>query len=201
MPFDGTYTQDMYAQQLIDEYKQAGIPASDVYPQSFQLRDIQFWLGKEPDYGRQAIFLDNRDETAKGFVPENPATWQPGMADLAQKGVRILAPPLWMLVRPGPDGTIEPSTYARAVKRAGLGPVAWSLERSGPLKKGGAYYHPSIKPVVTGDGDLLRQLRRGTVCAGQSAHRATREKRPAIRTLTRRMPAMMRASVMVTSLR
>jgi glycerophosphoryl diester phosphodiesterase len=158
MPFDGTYTQDLYAQQLIDEYKQAGIPASDVYPQSFQLRDILYWLDKEPDFGRQAIFLDNRDETTQGFDPEKPATWQPGMAELAQKGVRILAPPLWMLVRPGPDGTIEPSTYAREAKTAGLGLIAWSLERSGPLKDGGGYYYQSIKPVVTGDGDILRLL-------------------------------------------
>ncbi|SDA09246.1 glycerophosphoryl diester phosphodiesterase [Methylobacterium sp. UNC378MF] len=158
MPFQGTYTQDMYAQQLIDEYKAAGIPASDVYPQSFQLRDILYWLEKDPDFGRQAIFLDDRDETAKGFDPEKPATWQPGMAELAQKGVKILAPPLWMLVRPGSDGTIEPSTYAREAKKAGLGLIAWSLERSGPLKGGGGYYYQSIKPVVTGDGDILRLL-------------------------------------------
>lgn len=158
MPFQGSYTQDMYAQQMIDEYRLAGIPASDVFPQSFQLRDILYWLDKDPDFGRQAIFLDNRDETTKGFDPENPATWTPGMAELAQKGVRILAPPLWMLVRPGPDATIEPSTYARAAKAAGLGLIAWSLERSGPLKDGGGYYYQSIKPVVTGDGDILRLL-------------------------------------------
>jgi glycerophosphoryl diester phosphodiesterase len=148
----------MYAQQLIDEYRQAGIPASNVYPQSFQLRDILYWLEKDPDFGGQAIFLDDRDETAKGFDPEKPATWQPGMTELAQKGVKIRAPPLWMLVRPGPDGTIEPSTYAREAKKAGLGLIAWSLERSGPLKGGGGYYYQSIKPVVTGDGDILRLL-------------------------------------------
>ncbi|MFB0489344.1 glycerophosphoryl diester phosphodiesterase [Methylobacterium sp. OAE515] len=158
MPFEGTYTQDMYAQQLIDEYREAGIPSSDVYPQSFQLRDILYWLEKDPDFGRQAIFLDDRDETVKGFDPEKPATWTPGMSELAAKGVRILAPPLWMLVRPGPEGAIEPSTYAREAKKAGLGLIAWSLERSGPLKDGGGYYYQSIKPVVTGDGDILRLL-------------------------------------------
>jgi glycerophosphoryl diester phosphodiesterase len=158
MPFEGTYSQDMYAQQLIDEYREAGIPSSDVYPQSFQLRDILYWLEKDPDFGRQAIFLDDRDETVKGFDPEKPATWTPGMSELAAKGVRILAPPLWMLVRPGPEGAIEPSTYAREAKKAGLGLIAWSLERSGPLKDGGGYYYQSIKPVVTGDGDILRLL-------------------------------------------
>ena len=159
MPFEGTYTQDMYAQQLIDEYKQAGIPASDVYAQSFQLRDILYWLERDPEFGRQAIFLDDRDERDRGtFDPEKPETWKPGMPDLAARGVKILAPPLWMLVRPGPDGTIEPSTYAREAKKAGLGLIAWSLERSGPLKGGGGYFYQSIKPVVTGDGDTLALL-------------------------------------------
>lgn len=159
MPFEGSFTQDMYAQRLIDEYKQAGIPASDVYAQSFQLRDILYWLEKDPDFGRQAIFLDDRDERDSGtFDPEKPETWKPGMAELAAKGVKILSPPLWMLVRPGPDGTIEPSTYAREAKKAGLGLIAWSLERSGPLKSGGGYFYQSIKPVVTGDGDTLALL-------------------------------------------
>lgn len=158
MPFDGTYTQDSYAQQLIDEYKQAGIPASDVYPQSFQLRDILYWLEKEPAYGKQAVFLDDRDERDKAFDSEKPETWKPGMAELAAQGVKILAPPLWMLVRPGPDGEIEPSAYAREAKAAGLGLIAWSLERSGTLADGGGYYYKSIKPLVKGDGDILRLL-------------------------------------------
>ncbi|MDP4023534.1 glycerophosphodiester phosphodiesterase family protein [Methylobacterium sp. NEAU 140] len=159
MPFEGSYTQDQYAQALIDDYKAAGIPAADVFPQSFQLRDVQYWLAKDPEFGRQAVFLDDRDEREAGrFDPEKPETWKPGMAELAGMGVRILAPPLWMLVRPGPDGTIEPSTYAREAKKAGLQLIAWSLERSGPLKGGGGYYYQSIKPVVTGDGDALRLL-------------------------------------------
>ena len=42
MPFEGDYTQDAYAQQMIDEYKAAGIPPGDVFPQSFQLRDVLY---------------------------------------------------------------------------------------------------------------------------------------------------------------
>jgi glycerophosphoryl diester phosphodiesterase len=158
MPFEGTYTQDAYAQQLVDEYREAGVPATDVYPQSFQLRDILYWLDKDPDFGRQAVFLDDRDERDTGFDPEKPETWKPGMAELAAKGVPILAPPLWMLVRPARDGGIEPSTYAREARKAGLKLIAWSLERSGPLKGGGGYYYQSIKPVVGGDGDILTLL-------------------------------------------
>ncbi|GJD72278.1 hypothetical protein CFIICLFH_0491 [Methylobacterium goesingense] len=137
MPFAG-YGQDQYAQAMIDAYKQAGIPASDVRPQSFQLRDILYWLKAEPEFGRQALWLDNRDEIDPGFDPERPESWKPGMAELAALGLRTLAPPLWMLVRLGPNGSIEPSAYARAARAAGLDLITWSLERSGPLKDGGA---------------------------------------------------------------
>lgn len=57
MPFDG-YTQQMFAQAMIDEYKKAGIPASDVFPQSFSLDDILYWIKNEPEYGKQAVLLD-----------------------------------------------------------------------------------------------------------------------------------------------
>ena len=42
MPFDGDYTQEAYAQQLIDEYKAAGVPPEDVFPQSFLLEDVLY---------------------------------------------------------------------------------------------------------------------------------------------------------------
>ena len=35
MPFQGDYTQEDYAQQMIDQYKQAGVDPSRVFPQSF----------------------------------------------------------------------------------------------------------------------------------------------------------------------
>lgn len=157
MPFE-SYTQDQYAQAMIDAYRQAGVPASDVRPQSFQLRDILYWLKAEPDFGRRALWLDNRDETDPGFDPEAPESWKPGMADLAALGLRTLAPPLWMLVRVGANGQIEPSAYARAARAAGLDLVAWSLERSGPLKDGGGPYYRSIRPLIDRDGDMLTLL-------------------------------------------
>ena len=38
---------------------------------------------------------------------------------LVDDGVKILAPPLWMLVRVNDAGVIEPSVYARAAKAVG----------------------------------------------------------------------------------
>ena len=34
------FSQQAYAQKMIDEYKQAGVPPVDVYPQSFDLADV-----------------------------------------------------------------------------------------------------------------------------------------------------------------
>ena len=36
---------------------------------------------------------------------------------------------------------IVPSEYAKAAKAAGLDLIGWSLERDGPLHKGGGFYH------------------------------------------------------------
>lgn len=47
MPYDG-FKQEDYAQKMIDEYKSAGIPASDVWAQSFNLDDVLYWIENEP---------------------------------------------------------------------------------------------------------------------------------------------------------
>ena len=158
MPFEGSYTQDQYAQQMIDAFRKAGIPGSDVYAQSFQLRDVLYWLEKEPEFGRQAVYLNEQDDTDKAFDNMKPETWTTSMAELATRGVKILAPPLSMLVTVGEGGRIVPSAYAIEAKEAGLNLIAWSLERSGPLKTGGGYYYQTIKPIVDRDGDMLALL-------------------------------------------
>ena len=67
MPFNG-YTQKQYAQQLIDEYKAAGVsPFRDVWPQSFNQPDILYWISEEPAYGKQAVYLD--DANVPGDLP------------------------------------------------------------------------------------------------------------------------------------
>ncbi len=151
MPFDGDYTQDAYAQQLIDEYKEAGIDPSRVYPQSFNLRDVLYWIASEPAFGNQAVFLDDRDSEST-FNHMDPATWTPSMPELAAQGVKIIAPPMWMLVTLV-EGKIVPSAYAIAAKEAGLQIITWSLERSGDLTDGGGYYFQSITDAINNSGD------------------------------------------------
>ena len=55
------------------------------------------------------------------------------MAELKAQGVKILAPPIWMMLALNDKGEIVPSEYAKAAKAAGLDLIGWSLERDGPL--------------------------------------------------------------------
>ena len=63
MPFDG-FTQQAYAQKMIDEYKQAHVPARNVWPQSFDKNDVLYWVQNEPAFGRQAVYLDDANTVA-----------------------------------------------------------------------------------------------------------------------------------------
>lgn len=157
MPYEGTYTQAQYAQQMVDEYKEAGISADRVYLQSFLLEDILYWIKNEPEFGKQAVYLDGRYDL-EGFDHTKPATWDNSMQELADMGVKIIAPPLWMLVAVGPEGQIVPSIYAQEAKKAGLDIITWSLERSGPLANGGGWYFQTIKDVTKRDGDMFELL-------------------------------------------
>ena len=156
MPFAGDYSQKAYAQQMIDEYKEAGVPASEVFVQSFDPEDVMYWIKAEPEYGRQAVMLDGRD-TLENFDHNNPETWDPSMQSLVDAGVKIIGPPLWMLLAEE-NGTIVPSVYAKAAKDAGLEIIAWTLERSGSLTEGGGWYFQTLSDVVNNDGDVMEVL-------------------------------------------
>lgn len=157
MPFDGDYTQEAYAQQLIDEYKQAGVNPKDVYAQSFNLNDVLYWLDKEPRFGKQAVYLDGRYDDPN-FDFKKPSTWSPNMEELFKQGVQIIAPPMWMLLDIDVNGKIAPSIYAVRAKEAGLDIITWTLERSGLLKSGGGWYYQSVKTNINNDGDMLEVL-------------------------------------------
>jgi len=156
MPFDG-FTQQAYTTKLISEYEQAGVPAKDVFPQSFLLSDVQYWIEHHPEYARQAVYLDDSYDIA-GFDHNDPRTWQHTMAELKEKGINIIAPPLWMLVTMSEKGELAQSVYAIEAKKVGLKIISWSLERSGPLTNGGGFYYQSVKDLVKDDGFTLELL-------------------------------------------
>ena len=148
MPFQGDYTQEHYARQLIEEYETAGIAPGRVFPQSFSLADVRYWLAATPAFGRQAVYLDARVDTPEGYQQAVI-----GMPELVRQGLRIIAPPTFALVTLQ-GGKIVPSDYTLAAKAAGLDIITWSLERSGPLAGGGDYYFQSVRPAIDNDGDV-----------------------------------------------
>lgn len=152
MPFQGDYTQEMYAQQLVNEYKAAGVSPRKVWPQSFNVNDVVYWLQHEPRFGKQGVYLDDRVDAAGGYDLAVAS-----MADIRAKGVNIIAPPMWALVT-SEGGKIVPSSYAKAAKGAGLDIITWTLERSGLLATGGGYYYQSVTPLINNDGDVFTLL-------------------------------------------
>ncbi len=163
MPYEGDYTQQDYAQQMIDEYVAAGVDADDVFAQSFNLQDVQFWLQNDPRFGQQAVWLDGRyDDPA--FDHSNPATWSPSMQDLVADGVRIIAPPMWMLLALDADNNIVPSVYAKAARDAGLDIITWTFERSN-LTQGAVggngrptWYYQTTGEAIIKDSDMYKAL-------------------------------------------
>lgn len=153
MPFDG-FTQQDYAQKLIDEYKAAGVAPENVFAQSFNLDDILYWIEAEPEFGKQAVFLV---EWFDGFNPQDAQTWKEDFAALKAQGVNYLAPSMNMLLTVK-DGQIIASDYAKAAKDAGLNLITWTLERSGPLAAGGGWYFQSIKGATTDDSVYFTAL-------------------------------------------
>ena len=150
MPFEG-FTQQQYAQKMIDEYKQAGVKPSQVFAQSFNEQDILYWIQNEPKFAKQAVFLD-----AAETVKDLPSLEK--LKDYKRKGVKIVAPPIFALLTLE-DGKLVPSAYAKNVKKAELDIITWSLERSGvmALDKGGWYYQ-SVTAGIHHEGDILEAL-------------------------------------------
>lgn len=150
IPFDG-FTQEAYAQKMIDEYKAAGVPPRNVWPQSFNKADVLYWIRNEPRFGKQAVYLDDANTVAD----------LPGYAELLQyktEGINIIAPPMFALLTVE-NGKIVPSQYAKDAKLAGLDIITWTIERSGILADGNnGFYYQTIDSAIQREGDMMTVL-------------------------------------------
>ncbi|MFT3929654.1 MAG: glycerophosphodiester phosphodiesterase family protein [Spongiibacteraceae bacterium] len=151
MPFNG-FTQEAYAQKMIDEYKQTGVKPRNVWPQSFDKRDVQYWIAHEPAFGKQAVYLDDANVVAD----------LPGYSELVAykaEGINVVAPPLFALLTTNSSGEIVPSQYAKDAKAAGLDIITWTLERSGILADGNnGFYYQTFDTAIKREGDMFRVL-------------------------------------------
>ncbi|MFA0569928.1 glycerophosphodiester phosphodiesterase family protein [Vibrio sp. 99-70-13A1] len=152
MPFNG-FSQEMYAQKLVDELKEAGFKPSETYLQSFNLDDVKYWVNKTPKFGKQAVYLDDRVYDQADFVASVK-----NMKELRDAGVNIIAPPLFALVDLNDKNEMVASNYAKLAKEADLDIIAWTLERSGPLDQGGGWYYQTVKQGINNDGDMMKML-------------------------------------------
>lgn len=160
MPFDGDYTQEKYAQQLVDEYKEAKIDPRNVFLQSFELNDILFWLKNDPEFGKQALFLIDAFPTAEAA---EIATGN--LTAIKDMGVQKIAPATSDLLTLNADRQggmdVQPfvaSDFAKLAKKLGFGIVTYSIERTGPLSRvnelpDDTYVRP-IKDAIKRDGDV-----------------------------------------------
>jgi len=151
LPFNGV-TQERLAQKLIDEYTAAGVDPADVFPQSFDVRDVRYWIEHDPEFGRQAMLVDDAN-----LLAQLPRARE--LARYKAEGINIWGAPLFALLALDADGRIVASKYARAAKAAGLEIVAWTLERSGNLASGssGFYYRP-IASAIRREGDVMQVI-------------------------------------------
>jgi glycerophosphoryl diester phosphodiesterase len=151
-------SQAGYAQAMINEFKRAGVKPRDVFPQSFNLADVTYWVTHEPAFGKQAVYLDDVDPGA-GIPPLTAAELQAVRA----QGVRIFAPPIpALLTVDASNNRLVPSRYARDIQAAGLGIITWSFERS-DLRRGAAFagFYAAYDPegrVVKKDSDMYYTL-------------------------------------------
>ena len=150
--------QAKYAQAMIDEFKRAGVNPRDVWPQSFNLDDVLYWIRNEPRFGKQAVYLDDVDPGA-GI----PRLTVAELASARQNGVRIFAPPIpALLAVDASTNSLVPSQYAIDIKAAGLQVITWSFERS-DLRRGAAFggFYAAYDPtgsVVKKDSDMYLAL-------------------------------------------
>jgi glycerophosphoryl diester phosphodiesterase len=150
MPFEG-FSQQQYAQKMLDEYKTAGVMPSEVFAQSFHEADVLYWIKNEPEFGKQVVFLDGA-----ASVKELPSL--DTLKAYKANGIQIVAPPIFALLTLE-NGKIAASAYAKNIKAAGLEIITWSLERSGVMAshKGGWYFQ-SINQAIHNEGDILLVL-------------------------------------------
>jgi glycerophosphoryl diester phosphodiesterase len=151
MPFNG-FTQEAYAQKLIDEYKALRVDARDVWPQSFNIADVRYWVRREPRFGQQAVYLDDAN------VPADLPSYGE-LASYKREGINIWAPPTFALLALDAGGNIVASDSARYAKAVGLDLITWTLERSGILADGNnGFYYQTIDAAIEREGDLYRVI-------------------------------------------
>ena len=151
--------QEQYAQELVNVLQEEGVDPDDVWLQSFNRNDVLYWLAHAPQFGKQAVYLDDIDPTANPPIP--PLTKQE-LLDLYQQGVRYFAPPMFALLALDAQDNVVPSQYALDIKAAGFKIITWTFERSdlreGASQAGFYYLFDPEGRAIKKDADMYKAL-------------------------------------------
>lgn len=149
MPYEGDYTQEDYAQQMIDEYIYHGVHPMNVWPQSFDWGDVNYWVTSTDFF--QAVALE-------GNYALLPADYDAQFAKLDEH-VMYYAPPTQMLLALDSHDNIVASDLANYANSAGYHIITWTIERSEPLSStDGGFYYGTTGEVLMADGDIFTTL-------------------------------------------
>ncbi len=151
MPLNNGFTQAAYATKMLDEYRQAGIDPARVFPQSFNIGDVLYWLDNHPEYADQVVWLDPR-----GRQPDFEASLD-DFQRLKQRGVSIVAPPIPMLVQVDDQGELQATPYARLARQAGLHIITWTFE-AGVATDPDNWMYRHLNGYVDSEGKMLEVL-------------------------------------------
>ena len=151
--------QDAYAQALIDVLRDEGVDPRRVWLQSFNIDDVVYWVEHAPEFGRRAVYLDDVDPTDLAAFPKlTPAELQQARA----KGVKIIAPPLSVLLELDANDEIVESQYAKLIKSYGFKLITWTFERTDLRRgaKGVGFYWDFDKDgkAIQKDSDMYKAL-------------------------------------------
>ncbi|PPD13517.1 MAG: glycerophosphodiester phosphodiesterase [Methylocystis sp.] len=160
--------QEAYAQAFANVLREEGVDPRDVYPQSFNVNDILYWIAKTP-YGGQATFLIDYDAATDNILLFNRAGQQlttraaqmAFFAELKRGGVRILAPAMPALLAVDGDRIVA-SKFAKDIKSMGFDIITWTFERAdlrqGASKAGFYYDFDPTGAAIKKDSDMYKAL-------------------------------------------
>jgi len=151
LSYQGGYTQEDYAQQMLDEYKAARVSSRDVWAQSSDLSDIHYWISRDPAFGKHAVYLETATQPSQ----------LPGANDLRRlraEGVRILAAPFWALVRLDDSQKLAPSDFALNAREAGLEIVARSSTSHGNSPDAAPLIDQALASALSQDANKMGLL-------------------------------------------
>lgn len=157
-----------YAQALINDLQAAGVRPRDAWPQSFNVKDVLYWVANTA-YGQQAVFLVDYNATLNNIVLADTSgqmllTREQQLAffrSLRRAGVKVVAPAMPALLAVS-GNRIVPSQLARDLKAMGFDLLTWTFERS-DLRQGAAaagfyYDFDAAGAVVRTDSDMYEVL-------------------------------------------